>query len=64
MVYKFCDKKFTSDGAIKSKNTLNQRLAVRLTEELHKPITKQFEKRRVYSSFAVNIWGWWSCGYR
>ena len=57
MVYKFCDKKFTSDGAIKSKNTLNQRLAVRLTEELHKPITKQFEKRRVYTSFAANIWG-------
>ena len=26
-----------------------------LAEELHKPIIKQFEKRKVYSSFRGNI---------
>ena len=28
-----------------------------LAEELHKPIIRKFEKRKVYSSFADNIWG-------
>ena len=28
-----------------------------LTEELHKPIIKITEKRKVYSSFINNIWG-------
>ena len=28
-----------------------------LTKELHKPITRQFEKRKVYSSFKDIIWG-------
>ena len=28
-----------------------------LAEELHKPIIKIFEKRKVYSSFKDNIWG-------
>ena len=32
---------------------LNQQSA----EELHKPIIKKFEKRKVYSSFKDNIWG-------
>ena len=31
----------------------NQQLA----KELHKPIIKKFEKRRVYSIFKDNIWG-------
>ena len=49
-VYKFFDKK-TSRGAIKSMQ--NQKLA----NELHKPIIREFKKRRVYSSFKDNIWG-------
>ena len=31
----------------------NQQLA----NELHKPITRKFQKRKVYSSFKDNIWG-------
>ena len=31
----------------------NQQLA----EELHKPIIRQFEKRNVYLSIKINIWG-------
>ena len=53
MVYKFSDEKSTSNRTIKNKNTSNEELA----EELHKPITRKFEKRQVYSSFQDNIWG-------
>ena len=28
-----------------------------LANELHKPITRKFKKRKVYSSFTDNIWG-------
>ena len=28
-----------------------------LAEELHKPIIKNFKRRKVYSSFKDNIWG-------
>ena len=28
-----------------------------LEKELDKPVTRNFEKRRVYSSFKDNIWG-------
>ena len=49
MVYKLFDKKFTSlaikfvwRGAIKIKNILNQQLATRLVEELHKLVIKNF----------------------
>ena len=60
IAYNFFDKK-TSDSRIKKKNISNQRaldLALReLAEELHKPIIRQFKKRKVYSSFIDNIWG-------
>ena len=29
----------------------------KLAEELHKPITRKFKKRKVYSTFKDNIWG-------
>ena len=48
MVYKFFDKK-SSDSGIKSMS--NQQLA----NELHKPIIRKFQKRKVYSSFEDNI---------
>ena len=51
MVYKFFDKKATVSG-IKS-IPYNEQLA----KELHKPIIKRFEKRKVYSAFKDNIWG-------
>ena len=50
MVYKFFDKKSSGSGIT---NELNYQLA----NELHKPVIKEFEKRKVYSSFKDNIWG-------
>ena len=55
MVYKFFDKKSKGSG-VKHVNTKlilqNQQLA----KELHKPIIRKFEKRKVYSAFNDNIW--------
>ena len=51
MVYKFFDKK-SSGGVVKIEIMPNQQLA----EELHKPIVRKFEKRKVYSFFKDNIW--------
>ena len=61
MVYKFFDKKSTlltekpTEGSgVNTKLTLqNQQLA----EELHKPIIKKFEKRKVHAAFKDNTWG-------
>ena len=30
---------------------------IQLADELHKPITRKFKKRKVHSSFRDNIWG-------
>ena len=56
MVYKFfdskvapLDKKTMSGKGIKNNNIL--------AEELHKPVIKKFNKRKVYSQFKDNIWG-------
>ena len=59
MVYKFFDKKSTSltdksteGSGVNTKLTpQNQQLA----EELHKPIIKKFEKRKVHAAFKDNI---------
>ena len=51
MVYKFFDSKVSGSGAkLISENE-------QLANELHKPIIRKFEKRRVYSTFKDNIWG-------
>ena len=42
-----------SGGAVKSEIVQNQKLA----EELHKPIIRKFEKRKLHSSFIDNVWG-------
>ena len=47
MVYKSFDKKTSGTG-------INN---VKLATELHKPVIKTFDKRKVYSSFKDNIWG-------
>ena len=52
MVYTFFDKKSTGSGFKKLKNSSSI-----LTDELHKPIVRKFNKRKVYSQFKVNIWG-------
>ena len=59
MVYKFFDKKATAEpsakhvmgGGIKKDNSLI------LSDELHKPVIRKFNKRKVYSQFKDNIWG-------
>ena len=48
MVYKFFDKKSTGSGIASSSI---------LADELHKPIIKKINKRKVYSQFKDNIWG-------
>ena len=51
MVYKSFDSKVSGSGA--KLIPQNEQLA----NELHKPIIRKFEKRRVYSTFKDNIWG-------
>ena len=50
MVYKFFDKKSKGSDIVNEPN-------YQLANELHKPIIRKFEKRKVYSSFRDNIWG-------
>ena len=57
MVYKFfdskvapLDKKTMSGKGTKEVNKI-------LAEELHKPVIRKFNKRKVYSQFKDNIWG-------
>ena len=44
--------KKTSGGGIKNESISNKELA----EELHKPIIRNFNKRKVHSPFIDNIW--------
>ena len=53
MVYKFFDKK-TALGAIAT-NKAGVSLNEQLVEELHKPVTKKFKRRKVYARFKDNI---------
>ena len=54
MVYKFFDKKSIGSGA-KHVNTKITPQNQQLADELHKPIIKKFEKRKVYLIFKDNI---------
>ena len=55
MVYNFFDK--TSKGSgVKQVNTKLIPQNEQLADELHKPIFRKFEKRKVYSAFKDNIW--------
>ena len=65
MVYKFFDKKSRAEpsslermgsGFKKLKNTTKSNYSI-LADELHKPIIKKFDKRKVYSQFKDNMWG-------
>ena len=55
MVYKFFNSKVASldKKAMSGKGTENNKI---LAEELHKPVNKKFDKRKVYSLFKYNIW--------
>ena len=50
MVYRFFDSKVSGNGT--KLIPQNKQLA----NELHKPIIRKFEKRKVYSAFKDNIW--------
>ena len=52
MINKFSNKE-TSGSGTKNENISNKELA----EELHKPIIRIFNKRKVHSPFIGNIWG-------
>ena len=56
MVYKFLDSKVAPLGkkTMSGKGIKNNKI---LAEELHKPVIKKFNKRKVYSQFTDNIWG-------
>ena len=54
MVYKFFDKKSIGSG-IKKDTTKSSSLI--LADELHQPVIKKINKRKVYSQFKDNIWG-------
>ena len=58
MVYKFFDKK--SMGSGKAEPSSLERIAkdssLILADELHKPVIKKFNKRKIYSQFRDNIW--------
>ena len=56
MVYKFFDKKSKGSGA-KHVNTKLAPQNQQLAEELHKPIIRKFDKRKVQAAFKDNIWG-------
>ena len=61
MVYKFFDKKSMGGRVKKLKDTTKpsslERSSLILADELHKPVIKKFNKRKVYSQFEDNIWG-------
>ena len=54
MVYKFFDKKSMGSGI--ARNTTKSSSSI-LADELHKPIIRKFNKRKVYLQFKDNIWG-------
>ena len=67
MVYDFFDKKSIGSGTTKSKDRAKskdtakpsslERSSLILSNELHQPVIKKFNKRKVYSQFKDNIWG-------
>ena len=59
MVYKFFDKKSMGSGFVKdtAKPSSLERSSSILADELHEPVIKKFNKRKVYSQFKDNIWG-------
>ena len=56
MVYTFFDKRSKGSG-VKHVNTRLTPQSQQLVEELHKPIIRKFEKRKVHAAFKGNIWG-------
>ena len=55
MVYNFFDTKASSPDRKTVGSGINEN--IKLANELHKPIIREFNKRKVYSSLKDNIWG-------
>ena len=55
MVYKFFNSKVSSPDSKTVGSGVNENIT--LANEIHKPIIRKFNKRKVYSSFKDNIWG-------
>ena len=55
MVYKCFEAKVSSPDRKTVGSGVNEN--IKLANELHKPIIRKFNKRKVYSSFKDNIWG-------
>ena len=55
MVYKFFDTKASSPDRKTVGSGINEN--IKLANEVHEPIIRKFNKRKVYSSFKDNIWG-------
>ena len=54
MVYKSFNERTKGSGINNKENLL---VNPQLAEEFHKPIIKNFKRRKVYSGFKDNIWG-------
>ena len=59
MVYKCFDRKSMGSGTAEpsSLERIVKDISLILADELHKPVIKKFNKRKVYSQFKDNIWG-------
>ena len=57
MVYKSFDKKSTAKPSSLERKGSGFESSSILADELHKPVIKKFNKRKVYSQFKDNIWG-------
>ena len=59
MVYKFFDETCMGSGIARdrTKSSSLERSSSILADELHKPVIKKFNKRKVYSQFKDNKWG-------
>ena len=57
MVYKFFDSKVASPDKKSAGGGFKKPSSSVLADELHKPIIRKFNKRKVYSQFKDNIWG-------
>ena len=57
MVHKFFDKKSTAGPSSLERMGSGFKSSSILADELHKPVIKKFEKRKVYSQFKDNTWG-------
>ena len=57
MVYKFFDSKIALPDKKSMGSGFVQDSSLILADELHKPVIRKFNKRKVYSQFKDNIWG-------